>query len=94
MVIKSQKALEFTNNAIVQLRALYKLRQPILGDIGLEITVFYETKRNDLDVQLFMDCLQSAGVIDNDRQIRQIAATKMWDKTAPRVEFCLYDFDD
>jgi Holliday junction resolvase RusA-like endonuclease len=93
IVIKSQPALEFTKGAVLQLHAIKKGRKAFTGDVGLEATVFYPSKRNDLDVQLFMDCLEKAHLIENDRQIRECSARKEWDKDNPRVEFVLYELD-
>lgn len=91
--IKSKGAQEFTDAAVVQLTVIKnkKLKSPLSGDVGLECIVHYPSKRNDLDVQLFMDCLEKAGVINNDRSIIECYARKEKDAKNPRVEFSIYE---
>ena len=90
MVIKSQKALDFTESAIYQLRSLYK-KAPIESPVGLELTIFYDSRRPDLSPELFFDCLEKAGVLKNDRQIFEYFCRKELDKDNPRVEFSVYE---
>jgi Holliday junction resolvase RusA-like endonuclease len=92
LVIKSQKAIEFTHSAILQLRSIYK-KKPIENNVGLELTIFYDSRRPDLSPELFFDCLEKAGVLKNDRQIHEYFCRKELDKTKPRVEFVLYELE-
>lgn len=91
LVIKSKAAMDFTNTAIIQLQALRKGRSPIECNVGMDITIFYSSRRPDLSPELFFDCLQKAEVLANDRQIHQYTATKMLDKEQPRVEFTIFE---
>lgn len=93
LVIKSKAAIDFTNSAIIQLQALRKGRSPIESNVGMDITIYYSSRRPDLSPELFFDCLEKAGVLANDRQIFQYTATKMLDKDNPRVEFSIYSFE-
>jgi Holliday junction resolvase RusA-like endonuclease len=93
LFIKSKGAREFTDAAITQLKLLKGRKGTLRAEVGLECTVYYPSKRNDLDIQLFMDCLEKAELIDNDRQIREYTARKEWSKTDPRIEFCLYSLE-
>jgi len=54
------------------------------------VRVWYQSRRNDLDVSLLMDCLQRCGVIENDRSIREQHLFGYVDPEAPRVEVELY----
>lgn len=92
--IKSQAALEFERDALIQIKHAFKGRNPIGGDVGIEVTIWYRSKRSDLSPELVFDCLQKAGVLFNDRQIREYSARKEWDKTRPRVQLTVYPLED
>src|SRR5882672_1327856 len=92
--IKSQAALEFERDALIQIRHALKNRNPIGGDVGIEVTIWYRSKRSDLSPELVFDCLQKAGVLFNDRQIREYSARKEWDKTRPRAQLTVYPLED
>lgn len=88
--IKSQSALDFEQSALYQLKRIVGKKKPLTGELGLEVTVYYESRRPDLDVSLLMDVLEHAGVYENDRQLHEILAYKKYDKLKPRVEFTVY----
>ena len=90
LVIKSKGALEFEETAILQLNQQYK-GEPITSNVYLICDIYYPTKRNDLSPELFFDCLQKAGVLENDRQIWSYSAFKHIDKENPRVECTVYE---
>ena len=88
-VIKSAKALAYTESAIWQLKSMFK-GKTFTEPVGLELTIFYDSRRPDLSPELFFDCLQKAGVLENDRLITEYFCRKELSKTEPRVEFCVY----
>jgi Holliday junction resolvase RusA-like endonuclease len=92
--IKSEKAFFFEETAIMQIRKILGNKQPLIGPVGMNCTVFYPTKRQDLDVSLFMDVLQKAGAYKNDRQVFEMTLSKNVDKTNPRVEFSIWRIDE
>lgn len=53
----------------------------------LDIRVFYETSKNDLDnsIKTILDCLQDNGVISNDNLCVEIRAKKGFDSKNPRA---------
>jgi Holliday junction resolvase RusA-like endonuclease len=61
----------------------------IKGLFELEINVFNESQRPDLDnaFKVVLDCLQSCKAISNDRNCVKIVAQKFVDKKNPRIEF-------
>lgn len=61
----------------------------IKGLFELEINVFNESQRPDLDnaFKAILDCLQACGAIKNDRNCIKITAQKFVDKKNARVEF-------
>lgn len=80
--IKSDKAQGWLAGAMVQVK---RPKIPIGGDVALNATVYYASRRPDLDIALLMDFLQSVGVIVNDRQIIEQHIFKKLDKLNPRV---------
>jgi Holliday junction resolvase RusA-like endonuclease len=81
-VIKSKKALDYCKNFEQQAKPP---AEPIVGDVKLSVTIWYKTRRPDLDPSLIMDLLQKVGVIQNDRQIKEIHAFHALDKEDPRA---------
>jgi len=81
-VIKSKKALDYCKNFERQAKTP---SSPIAGDVKLNVTIWYKTRRPDLDPSLIMDLLQKVGVIQNDRQIKEIHALHDLDKENPRA---------
>ena len=73
---KSKNAEEFMMQAIleIQQQAAGRTFRPE-AKLGLRCSVQYPDYRHDLDISLVMDALECAGVIWNDRQIREIVAT-------------------
>lgn len=63
------------------------------GFFELDIDVYYESQRPDLDnaLKIVLDCLQGCKAIKNDRNCVKIIAKKFIDKTNPRIEFTLND---
>lgn len=64
--------------------------EPIYDDVEASVRIFYPSRRNDVDAELIWDCLQHAGVIANDRQVRRkLIDGTLIDKYNPRVEIIL-----
>ncbi|HET8708966.1 MAG TPA: RusA family crossover junction endodeoxyribonuclease [Candidatus Saccharimonadales bacterium] len=89
--IKSERALDFEENAIQQLQLLFKNKKPIEGELVIECTIFYPSQRQDLDASLVFDVLQKAGVIVNDRQLREQHLFHAIDKANPRVDIAIWE---
>ena len=53
------------------------------------VTVFYSSWRSDLDLAIVYDCLQHAGIVSNDRWIREKHEYAEVDPNNPRVEIVL-----
>ena len=82
-VVKSTKALAYERDALKQIRPP---ASPIQGDVSLTATIFYASRRPDLDESLICDVLQKAGVIGNDRQIKEKHIYHGLDRENPRAE--------
>ena len=59
------------------------------GFIRLTATIYYASRRPDLDEALLMDYLQHVGIIMNDRQIVEKHITKKLDPANPRTELLI-----
>lgn len=53
------------------------------------IEVYFQSNRSDLDnsAKVILDCLQTSGVIKNDRLCQVLVMRKHIDKDNPRIEF-------
>lgn len=89
--IKSQKGLEYETSCITQLKKQNGSKTPLRGSVGVEITIWYQSRRNDLDPSIILDCMQKALVYENDRQIIQMTLFKELDKESPRSEILVYE---
>jgi Holliday junction resolvase RusA-like endonuclease len=69
----------------------YPKTKRIVGDFSIEVVVYYESKRADLDgcFKILFDSLQKNEIIKNDRYCQKIIAERRIDKFNPRVEFLL-----
>lgn len=91
MVIKSKKALDYVQSFDKQCPALDEL---IEKDVAVEITIFYASRRPDLDESLILDCLQDK-VYKNDRSVKEKHI--FWggvDKENPRAEISVRYLQD
>lgn len=82
--IKSAKALSFSERA-VQVLALRRPKEPFGCDLVMECRIWYASRRPDLDASLVEDSLQRAGVIRNDRLLREKHLYWELDRKRPRV---------
>lgn len=83
LFIKSQKALDYVKGFSKQCPQLEEL---MTEDVAVDITIYYASRRPDLDESLILDCLQGL-VYKNDRQVKEKHI--YWggvDKENPRAE--------
>ena len=81
-LIKSKPALEYERTA----KKLLKPIKPLLeGDLIMTATLYYASRRPDLDESIVMDVLQGI-VYKNDRQIKIKHIYHALDKDNPRAE--------
>lgn len=80
--IKSKKAHEYAKYFLGQCPQLTPLLQ---GDLRLDITIHYASRRPDLDESLILDLMQGR-IYDNDRQIKERHAYWGLDRDNPRAE--------
>jgi len=88
MFIKAEKALAF-EKAAVAMMWLKRPAAPFDCDLKVTCRIYYPTRRNDLDPSLCWDCLQKAGVIANDRLLKEQHIHWGLDPAQPRVEITL-----
>jgi len=90
LIIKSAKALSYEQAFLAQCRAIWTPEDCIhSGEVVLTATIYYASQRPDLDESLIMDCIEKAGLLRNDRQIREKHIYHVIDKQRPRVEFTI-----
>jgi Holliday junction resolvase RusA-like endonuclease len=83
-IIKSKNALQYEKDMLTQIK---KPRQPLfIEPVKLTITIWYKSKRPDLDITLIMDILEKANIYQNDRQVYEQHIYKRFDKTNPRTD--------
>jgi Holliday junction resolvase RusA-like endonuclease len=97
--IKSKEALAYEKAALRQIPPA--ARQRIAGPVRISITIYYASERPDLDPSVILDCLQDRyvkdkktgervlvqkGVVQNDRQFREMHFFHAIDRRNPRAE--------
>lgn len=87
---KSKELVEYENR-FKWLLALAngKPSEPINYKFVIEIFVYFQSNRSDLDnsAKIILDCLQNCNVIENDRLCHKLIMHKFIDKDNPRIEF-------
>lgn len=88
---KSGEAEKYARDFYWQVPVDYRDLQlgSLKSPLRLIVTVYYRTRRSDLDVGLLLDCLQLAGVIRNDRFVIEQHLYAAVDRNNPRVELTL-----
>lgn len=71
-----------------------KVKKPLSGRVDVSIN-FYFFRDRDVDncIKAVLDVLQEYGVVENDRQVFSVVATKAMDKENPRVEVSVIEND-
>lgn len=81
-IIKSQKARDYVKAFEKQ---CVKLSELITDDVEVEITIYYASRRPDLDESVILDCMQGF-VYKNDRQVKKKTICWGLDRDNPRAE--------
>lgn len=81
-IIKSAKALSYLTAFQNQCPKLKKLMD---GDLLIEATIYYASRRPDLDESLILDAMQGL-IYKNDRQIKKKIISWGLDREKPRAE--------
>ncbi len=82
-LIKSQKALSYSDAFKHQVASLGY--EPFAGDVVVTMTIYYASRRPDLDESLILDLLQGVTYL-NDRQVKEKHIYWGLDKENPRCE--------
>jgi Holliday junction resolvase RusA-like endonuclease len=83
MFIKSAKALAYAKSFKQQVESAAKVC--FHGDVAVHITIYYASRRPDLDESLILDLLQDVAY-ENDRQVKEKHIYWGLDKENPRCE--------
>jgi Holliday junction resolvase RusA-like endonuclease len=82
-LIKSAKALSYAESFKQQMSD--REHEPFTGDVSVEMTIYYASRRPDLDESLILDLLQGVAYL-NDRQVKEKHIYWGLDKENPRCE--------
>ena len=85
-IIKSLKARDYVKNFEKQCPKLDTL---VTDDLVVEITIFYGSRRPDLDESVILDCMQGF-IYKNDRQVKKKIINWGLDRDNPRSEIKVY----
>jgi Holliday junction resolvase RusA-like endonuclease len=80
--IKSKKAIDYVRAFQLQCPKINPLME---GDLEVEITIFYASRRPDLDESVILDCIQGF-LYSNDRQVKSKIIRWGLSKSNPRAE--------
>ena len=85
MFIKSDKARRYEKDFKMQCPVLSTLME---GDLKVTITIYYASRRPDLDESVILDCMQGM-IYVNDRQVKEKHVKWGLDKENPRSEISI-----
>ena len=88
--IKSKKARDYVAMFDKQCPVLQELLE---GDLSVTITIFYATRRPDLDESVILDCMQDR-IYRNDRQVKEKHIFWGLDRDNPRAEITVTEKSD
>ena len=89
-LIKSQKALDYSDAFKHQCTQLSTL---MTGDLRVTMTIFYASRRPDLDESLILDLMQGL-IYENDRQVKERHIYWGLDPERPRAEIIIERMDE
>ena len=85
-LIKSEKARKYVKQFEAQCEVLDDLFE---GDVAVDITIYYASRRPDLDESVILDCMEKF-VYKNDRQVKEKHIRHGLDKENPRAVIKVY----
>ncbi len=88
--IKSKKAREYVKIFDGQCPTLKTLLQ---DDVAVIITIYYKSRRPDLDESVILDCMQGK-IYGNDRQVKEKHLFWALDRESPRSTIIVMSQDD
>lgn len=80
--IKSAKGIAYAEAFAMQCP---RLKAPFESDVAVRITIFYASRRPDLDESIILDCMQGL-IYRNDRQVKEKHIYWALDRKNPRAE--------
>jgi len=88
--IKSKKARDYVKDFEKQCPKLDPLME---GDVSVTMTIYYRTRRPDLDEAVVLDCMQGY-IYKNDWQVKEKHISHGLDKINPRCEITVRHIDE
>ena len=91
MIIKGKKAMAYQQTFLDQVPEIDKMKWGSAEEpLALWAYIHYASNRPDVSTELIQDLLENAGVISNDRYIKQQFIFGAVDRENPRAEIRLY----
>lgn len=93
--IKSKTALEYVEAFKIQCPNLNGTEAGLMdGELGLSVSIWYQSNRSDLDESIIMDAMQGM-VYENDRQVKLKVIEHMGvDKENPRADIVVWQLGE
>ena len=92
--IKSKSAIEYLDAFKLQCPNLSYGEGLLRGDVCLEVSIWYQSRRSDLDESIIMDAMQGL-IYDNDRQVKKKIVEHMGvDKENPRAVIKVWELGE
>lgn len=91
--IKSEKALLYEENALWQLKSKLNGHVPFTAPVVVKMTIYYPSRRQDLDPSLILDIMQKARVYENDRLVEEMHLFRAIDKDNPRSYIQVWELE-
>lgn len=85
-LIKSDKARNYLKMFEAQCEPLEEMFE---GDVGVDITIYYASRRPDLDESVILDAMEKK-IYKNDRQVKEKNIRWGLDKENPRAEIRVF----
>lgn len=104
-MFKNPTVAKYVEDARLQIKTQLKEHHAFTGPIKIESTIYYQSRRSDLDISLVQDILEQKidkkykvvifeGVYKNDRQVEEIHLIRKIDKENPRVEVIITELSE
>jgi len=91
-IASSEEAVAYEEDFGLYLRPRHKVLGDYAGALVVQIVVYAESRRQDLDSysKILLDAMQAHEVIKNDNRVEELYLKRFIDKDNPRVEITVW----
>jgi Holliday junction resolvase RusA-like endonuclease len=95
MVLPSAVGRKWRESALAQLQKQHRGKALICGPVSVDLQVYRALNAGDVDnfVKGTLDAIAAAGILQNDRLVITVSATKRTDKVRPRIVVTVTELD-